>query len=66
MSAALRRAALLAVVVGAPAAGAWHLLRSQAREARAAIGKPLGEEGFQVDRTYRRKRGRPLTPRSFL
>ena len=65
MSAALRRAALLAVgsavVVGAAAAGAWHLLRSQARVARAAIGKPLGEEGFQVDRTYRRKRGRPLT-----
>ena len=65
MSTALRRAALLAAVVGlgatALATGAWQLLRSQARIARAAIGKPLGEGGYQVDRIYQRKRGRPLT-----
>jgi hypothetical protein len=65
VSTALRRAALLAGVVGLVATGlatgAWHLLRSQARVARAAIGKPLGEDGYQVDRVYQRKRGRPLT-----
>ena len=56
MTIAMRRAALLAAVLGLAAAGlatgAWHLLRSQARVARAAIGKPLGEDGYQVDRIY--------------
>lgn len=38
-----------------------QLLRAQARAARAAIGKPLGERAFHPDRTYRGKHGRPLT-----
>lgn len=65
MTTAMRRVALLTAVLGLAAAGlatgAWHLLRSQARMARAAIGKPLGEDGYQVDRIYQRKRGDPLT-----
>ena len=61
MSPVLRRTALVGAVLAALAAGVRHLLRSQARVARAAIGKPLGETGYQVDRTYQRTRGRPLT-----
>src|SRR6476620_7438809 len=61
MSSLLRRTALVGAVLAALAAGVRHLLRSQARVARAAIGKPLGETGYQVDRTYQRTRGRPLT-----
>ncbi len=61
MSSVLRRTALVGAVLTALAAGVWHLLRSQAGVARAAIGKPLGETGYQVDRTYQRTRGRPLT-----
>ncbi|HYO40115.1 MAG TPA: SGNH/GDSL hydrolase family protein [Nocardioidaceae bacterium] len=52
-------------VVGAAGAigvlGTRRLLSAQARAARAAIGKPLGEDAFHPDRTYRRKHGRPLT-----
>ncbi|QWZ08850.1 SGNH/GDSL hydrolase family protein [Nocardioides panacis] len=62
MTGDLRRAGGLLVSASAVASvGAWQLLRAQARTARAAIGKPLGEAGFQVDRTYQRSRGRPLT-----
>ncbi len=43
------------------ALAARRLLSAQARVARAAIGKPLGEDAFHPDRTYRRKQGRPLT-----
>ena len=46
---------------GAAAMGARRFLVGQAAVARAAIGKPLGEEGYQVDRTYQRARGNPLT-----
>ena len=52
--------AAAAVLVGA-AVGAQQLLHAQARAARAAIGKPLGEQAFHPDRTYRRKNGRPVT-----
>jgi len=55
--------ALLVAVPVAPAAaaGARQLLGVQARAARAAIGKPLGEASFHPDRTYRRKHGDPIT-----
>jgi lysophospholipase L1-like esterase len=42
-------------------AASRELLRAQARTARRAVGKPLGEQAFHPDRTYRRKHGRPLT-----
>ena len=49
------------VVVAASAVGTQQLLRAQARAARTLIGKPLGEQAFHPDRTYRRKHGRPIT-----
>ncbi len=52
-------AVLAAVATGV--AAARELLHAQARAARRAIGKPLGEEAFRPDRTYRRKHGDPLT-----
>ncbi len=36
---------------------ASHLVRHQARTARKAIGKPLGEEALLADRTYKKKYG---------
>ncbi len=55
-------AVLTAAATGAASAvGAQTLLRAQARAARTAIGKPLGEQAFHPDRTYRRKHGNPLT-----
>lgn len=41
-------------------AGAHGLLRRQAALARAAIGKPLGEQALTADRTWRAKQGRRL------
>lgn len=61
MSAVPRRVVVVGLAVTALAAGVRHLLRTQAHVARAAIGTPLGEAGYQVDRTYQRKRGGPLT-----
>ncbi|MGY2873401.1 lysophospholipase L1-like esterase [Marmoricola sp. URHA0025 HA25] len=48
-------AALVAVAGGSIAAR--ELLRIQARLARRAIGKALGEEAHRADRTYKRKHG---------
>lgn len=45
------------VLAGGTALGARELLRVQARAARGAIGKPLGEEVHRADRTYKRKYG---------
>lgn len=39
---------------------ARHLLRLQARMARRAIGKPLGEEAHRADRLYKKKYGQPI------
>lgn len=64
MAPLLRRTPVLLAVLTAAAtgvAGAHTLLRAQARAARTAIGKPLGEQAFHPDRTYRRKLGNPLT-----
>src|SRR5207237_617315 len=41
--------------------GGRRLLVRQAALARAAIGKPLGEQGYPVDRVYQRSRGNPIT-----
>jgi lysophospholipase L1-like esterase len=49
------------VVAAASVVGTQQLLRAQARAARVAIGKPLGEQAFHPDRTYRKKHGRPIT-----
>lgn len=54
--------------VGAAAAGtgavsayaAHRVLRAQARAARGAIGKPLGEEAHRADGVYKKKHGRPV------
>ena len=54
-------AAGIAAAVGASVLGARRLLVAQAGVARAAIGKPHGERGLLVDRTYQRTRGKPLT-----
>lgn len=51
----------IAAASGATLLGARRLLVNQAAAARAAIGKPHGEQGFRVDRTYQRARGNPLT-----
>ncbi len=51
----------VAAAAGATVLGARRLLAAQAGVARAAIGKPHGEQGYRVDRTYQRSRGRPLT-----
>jgi lysophospholipase L1-like esterase len=48
-------------LVAAAAVAAQQLLSAQARAARTAIGKPLGEQAFHPDRTYRRKHGRAVT-----
>mgnify|MGYP000885685347 CR=1 FL=1 len=46
------------VLVGA--AVGLQVLRLQARIARRAIGKPLGEDAHQSDRTYKKKNGDPV------
>lgn len=43
--------------VGGVAVGGRGLLQRQAAVARAAIGKPLGEEALAADRTWKRKYG---------
>ena len=53
--------AAVGVVAATAVVGVRQLLRAQARAARTAIGKPLGEQAFHPDRTYRRKHGRPVT-----
>jgi lysophospholipase L1-like esterase len=46
-----------AALVGASAWGGRRLLRQQAAVARAAIGKPLGEEALASDRTWKKSYG---------
>lgn len=41
-------------------AAAVQVVRSQARLARKAIGKPLGETAHQADKTYKKKYGDPI------
>lgn len=57
----------LTVVGGALAAGAGgfllgsrQLLRRQAAQARELIGKPLGEEALDADRTFKKRYGDPI------
>ncbi|MCW2762198.1 MAG: family lipase [Marmoricola sp.] len=40
--------------------GARELIRRQARVARLAIGKPLGEDAHRANKTYRKKLGDPI------
>lgn len=40
--------------------GAQQLIRLQARIARRAIGKPLGEDAWMSDRLYKKKYGEPI------
>jgi lysophospholipase L1-like esterase len=42
------------------AAGGHQLLRAQARLARRAIGKPLGETAHRADKLYKKKYGDPV------
>lgn len=53
--------AVTGVGAGAGVLGGRRLLLRQAALARAAIGKPLGEQGYPVDRVYQRSRGNPIT-----
>ncbi len=61
LAGALAAVAAVGVAGAAGVLGARRLLSAQAQAARTAIGKPLGEEAFHPERTYRRKQGRPLT-----
>lgn len=45
------------LMAGAAVGGAAYGLRRQAAAARAQIGKPLGEEAFLADRSYKKKYG---------
>lgn len=47
-------------VLGAATAAAAHLVRVQARAARRAIGKPLGEDAHQADKLFKKKYGDAL------
>ena len=47
-------------VVAASAAASAYGLRRQAAIARAAIGKPLGEEALRTDRTWKKSYGDPV------
>ncbi|WP_082748714.1 SGNH/GDSL hydrolase family protein [Nocardioides jensenii] len=40
--------------------GSRQLLRRQAAQARAVIGKPLGEEALDADRTFKKRYGDPI------
>lgn len=52
---------VVAATGAATAGGAWILLHRQARVARRRIGKPLGEEALDADRTWRRRHdGAPI------
>ena len=60
MSALRTRLALAGLVLAAGAAGGvggLGLLRRQAAQARAVIGKPLGEDALRSDRTWKKKYG---------
>ena len=54
-------AAGVATAAGATVLWARQQLVAQASAAREVIGKPHGEQGHRVDRTYHRSRGKPLT-----
>ncbi|RYU09268.1 SGNH/GDSL hydrolase family protein [Nocardioides iriomotensis] len=56
--AAVAAGVLVSAAIGA--AGARQVLHSQARAARRAIGKPLGEEAHRADRVYKKKYGATL------
>ena len=56
----MRRPLLAGSVVAAGVLGGRELLRRQAGQARRAIGKPLGEDAHQADKTYKKKYGDPL------
>lgn len=47
-------------VVAATIAASAYGLRRQAAIARAAIGKPLGEEALRIDKTYKKSYGDPV------
>ncbi|KQZ75467.1 SGNH/GDSL hydrolase family protein [Nocardioides sp. Root151] len=51
-----------AISVGAAGflVGSRQLLRAQAAQARALIGKPLGEEALDADRTFKKRYGDPI------
>lgn len=51
---------LAAAAVAVSTAASAYGLRRQAAAARAAIGKPLGEEAHRADRTYKKKYGAPI------
>lgn len=53
-------AAAVGLLGGAAGFGARVLLERQAAVARRLIGKPLGEEALQADRTWKKKYGDPL------
>lgn len=60
-----QRALGTGVLVGAVGAfGCWAtartLMRFQARVARSAIGKPLGEDALSADKVYKKKYGDPI------
>lgn len=52
--------AAVALSLAAAAAGAREVLRGQARVARRAIGKELGEVAHRADRVYKSKHGAPI------
>lgn len=63
----LRRTVGAAAVLALAAYGGRELLRRQARAARRLIGKPLGEEAPDADRTWRRRyRQRDVRPLRIL
>jgi lysophospholipase L1-like esterase len=57
---ALVPAAVLAAGTALAALGARELVRQQARVARRAIGKPLGEDAHMADKVYRARYGEPI------
>ena len=54
----VRRTAGAAAVLALAGYGARELLHAQARTARRIIGKPLGEDAIDADRTWRRRYAR--------
>ncbi|QIX25703.1 SGNH/GDSL hydrolase family protein [Nocardioides sp. JQ2195] len=60
----LRPITLLAGILGVGTAGflvgSHQLLRHQAAQARAVIGKPLGEDALDADRTFKKRYGDPI------
>lgn len=51
---------MVGVAAGGAGIGARNLLERQAETARRLIGKPLGEDALDADRTYRKKYGERL------